>query len=649
VLDPDLQPCPICNPTTLLCNGGTNNGMSCTPASSALAAAFPTSHDCPVSSLVNIGSFPVGAELTTGQATATAAPTTQQQLVFCGYCRDADGTSAFGICTAGSNLGQVCSVHGDCGSLGVCGDALPCTSDANCTQPRESCQQRNQGAFGPNGGTVQTITLDGVPAGCLADGLPHPSTVVGGSCLAPSFNGIIDAAGDLPGPVALSLQGQVELNVESCGNGMLDFGEACDPPGVQAQCGAGELCKSDCQCTVPCDCCASNPGLLELTTGVAAGSCGTVLDSAGGPFRSLDCSGLYMGGGSTSFPPSAFFPDATKLTMSIAACDGATELLTLAAATAAQTGSNRNCTEPGCRFGPPVPIPNPLVVPTSLCAFIGVAADASGTATCEGAADISLPLTTALFLTGDMLPRRCNGGTNPGGRCTTVGADPLCTGGGTCVLDPDIQSCPICNPTTLVCNGGANNGAACTPASSPVGATYPTSHDCTVSSAVKIGDLPLNVAFTTGTSTRTAIATGPEPNRERVFCGYCRDADATGGFGRCESGPSAGQACGVPNDCGPGGTCGSLTPCTSDFDCAQPNERCEQRNQGAFGPNGGAAQTITTVGVPAGCLSDGLPHPSTLAGSVCLAPTMRAIMDQALDLPAPMALSLQGNAQLLLP
>ena len=30
-LDPDVQPCPICNPTTLICNGGQNNGMACVP------------------------------------------------------------------------------------------------------------------------------------------------------------------------------------------------------------------------------------------------------------------------------------------------------------------------------------------------------------------------------------------------------------------------------------------------------------------------------------------------------------------------------------------------------------------------------------------------------------------------------------------
>jgi hypothetical protein len=33
-----------------------------------------------------------------------------------------------------------------------------------------------------------------------------------------------------------------------CGNGQLEQGEACDPPGLQAQCGAGETCLADCRC-----------------------------------------------------------------------------------------------------------------------------------------------------------------------------------------------------------------------------------------------------------------------------------------------------------------------------------------------------------------------------------------------------------------
>jgi len=38
-----------------------------------------------------------------------------------------------------------------------------------------------------------------------------------------------------------------------CGNGMLDSGEQCDPPGSQSQCPAGQACDPQCQCaTVSC-------------------------------------------------------------------------------------------------------------------------------------------------------------------------------------------------------------------------------------------------------------------------------------------------------------------------------------------------------------------------------------------------------------
>ena len=68
--------------------------------------------------------------------------------------RDADASGAF------ANPAQKCWENG----MAV-GPA--------CVQPFETCQQRDQGAFGPNGGAVRTINVFGSPlAGILGGAVP---------------------------------------------------------------------------------------------------------------------------------------------------------------------------------------------------------------------------------------------------------------------------------------------------------------------------------------------------------------------------------------------------------------------------------------------------------------------------------------------
>jgi len=87
---------------------------------------------------------------------------------------------------------------------------IACTSNADCPPAYPDCQQRSGGAFGPAGGAAHTITETGSPGGCLASG-SQPVTLVGGFCTAPTFNSTIDAAADLPGPGAVSVQGVLQL------------------------------------------------------------------------------------------------------------------------------------------------------------------------------------------------------------------------------------------------------------------------------------------------------------------------------------------------------------------------------------------------------------------------------------------------------
>jgi len=146
-----------------------------------------------------------------------------------------------------------------------------------------------------------------------------------------------------------------------------------------------------------------------------------------------------------------------------------------------------------------------------------------------------------------------------------------------------------------------------------------------------IGSLPIPFALTTGTSSDTAKASGSE---QRVFCGFCRDVDDTFCF---EGDPGTG--------CPPGN---GLHPCESDSDCAQPYEACEQKTQGAFGPTGALATTLSSTGTPAGAIATGnAPQASTLVSIFCIPPTFNPAIDAAADLPGPGAVALPGTAQLL--
>lgn len=375
------------------------------------------------------------------------------------------------------------------------------------------------------------------------------------------------------------------------------------------------LKRRDAPLPAACECAALDASTLLFRSGVPGGTCGALTTTSG--TVDLDCGVIYFGGGQVGTPPFvvADMVDATML--NVDCCAGDTIILGPKAA--GEFIGQKQCSEAGCWFGPPLVVPNASSTPQSVCVYPVYQEPARGVARCDtGEARLTLPIVGEAYLTGDILPRRCSGGTSPGLRCTT---DANCPGGGTCVNDPDLQPCPICNPQTLVCNGGQDNGKPCTPGSEQtVGVPFPTSRDCTVSTLVRVGGIPLPLSLTTGTSTKTVFNT---PGQSRVFCGFCRDGNDTLGF--------------APGD-------GNGVPCTSDADCAEPYESCQQRNGGAFFQ---PATEISTFGVPAGPIdTDWLPHPATLGSVFCLPPTFVPIIDAPSDLPGPGAATFPGTLQL---
>jgi len=348
-----------------------------------------------------------------------------------------------------------------------------------------------------------------------------------------------------------------------------------------------------------------------FTSAPAAGNCGTVTDFNGMTFAPIVCGGLYFGGGQNAVPLPVITPDLGSTVVELTNCT--VQTATVAPTTSTDTGSNYNCSDVGCYFGAPVPVPNPTSIATSTCLVNTLTTPASGTVDCGlGEQTISIPLATDIYLTGDTA-------TDPGDSIPGIQPCPLCQGG-----DP-------MTPASGTCIGGVNDGNPCTPGDTNQGglAGYPTSNDCLPDPMLSIGTIPIGLELTTGTVSWTAVpATNPSSGtQQRVFCGYCRDADDTGAF------QQPFQQCWDEN-----GAVGAP--------CADPFESCQQRDQGAYGPSGNGVKTITVIGSPAGIVNDGAPHAQELVTNYCVPPTFNPTVDATADLPSAGSLALTGNTEL---
>jgi hypothetical protein len=204
-----IQPCPLCSAGT--CIGGPNNGMSCTAGTSALTESYPTSHDCPPDPSTSIGGLPVAFALSSGSVTWVATPATNdtsstasnQPRVFSGFCRDValpGGTGSFDVSLDPGTQVKKCWENG----MAV---GEPCSeADNSC----ESCEQRNFGAFGPSGGGTLTITAVGEASGSLTTGTGI-GKLAGIFSIPPTEDAQVNAAGDLPGPGAVTLPDTAKL------------------------------------------------------------------------------------------------------------------------------------------------------------------------------------------------------------------------------------------------------------------------------------------------------------------------------------------------------------------------------------------------------------------------------------------------------
>jgi hypothetical protein len=213
------------------------------------------------------------------------------------------------------------------------------------------------------------------------------------------------------------------------------------------------------------------PTLLDFISGFPGGICGETRDAANAKIKDLTCGNLYLGGGSGGVPPNST-PDGATNRFALS-CTGSSCTVGPTSTAPAPISTDVDCTNTGCFFGTPLPIPSGS--PT--CVINTFSAPAGGTLDlATGASTLTVALKSSTYISGNA--------TNP---C------PQCSGTGT----PS-------NPGTGTCNRGPRATLACTSTNSQ-GLT----RDCPPGAPSEgfVGDLGVNLSpLTTGSSSKTDAA-----------------------------------------------------------------------------------------------------------------------------------------------
>ena len=152
--------------------------------------------------------------------------------------------------------------------------------------------------------------------------------------------------------------------------------------------------------------------VLRFTTAAPSGDCGVAKSggSGGSVVKTLSCGGLNIGHGSGTVPEGP--TPAGADTFFNTDCSQGT--CTVTARTAAQTGSNNDCSDTGCDFGPFLPIANPATPSLSTCVHNTFDTPGNGTLdTMAGSFTGAIPLSSQTTVTGNVSSPcpKCVGGT----------------------------------------------------------------------------------------------------------------------------------------------------------------------------------------------------------------------------------------------
>ncbi|MCI0686194.1 MAG: hypothetical protein L0Y54_02990, partial [Sporichthyaceae bacterium] len=493
------QPCPVCSaggspdsPGTGTCDRGPRRGLPCTSTNSA-----GLTRDCPTG---GADPCPPG---TPGTPPFTCAP-------------------GGGGCCDGAHVGPI---KVDLSPL-TTGTAT--ASDAGglfC--PGQGAAQ--VGCFGDQ--ACRTITETGSPAGPITPEVPADATLASVFCIAATGNGLVDASANLPGPGAVSLPGQfVVREIECatsttttsstssttmttttstttttmpiCGDGVKhqasedcdgdDFGGLFCPSSAT---GGILLCTEDCTIDFS-QCPDAMTGTLDFALSAAGGTCGNTQDSSAVVLKNLTCGGLNIGGGQ-SIVPEGPTPDGSTSRFAIV-CLGSTCTIGPTSSNPPVNTAGPDCTDTGCNFGTPLPIPNPTIPTITTCVLNTWQAPATGTLNlATGTSSTNVPLVSDVYLTGNLAQPCpvCSGSGSPGS-----------PGTGTCDRGPRAgMACTSTNSDGLTrdcLTGGSSPASNCGPAGDQPCTCEPGGSFCLDGSHV--GPINVNLSpLTTGTASDT--------------------------------------------------------------------------------------------------------------------------------------------------
>ena len=338
-----------------------------------------------------------------------------------------------------------------------------------------------------------------------------------------------------------------QCNVTPCGNGMLDAGEQCDPPGSTAQCLAlnagngNEVCNSQCQCPCPdvvtfaSDPTSANTELDSGWTGIAHDA---RLITNGDVTVDLSCAGNSRPCGTCPFSGPIANSNAGAGKLKSQRCRNDSSV---------QCTSNAQCSGPGNAcvfwFGGPLPLSAGGVATCIMSEFDGAI---TGTANVESGESASTANLISHVFTGVLTAQPCP-------QCTDAGGINDGVNGGTC-------------------NAGDHAGDPCDAnASSPIPAFGRTSLDCPPLAGSSIANLPIALKNSTNPESRSLSAASPNCTAFgfttlKCPCDTCDNAAST--------------PCSSNADCGGSGICGGLrclvdaptpgTPCSSEGTGSDP-------------------------------------------------------------------------------
>jgi hypothetical protein len=230
-----------------------------------------------------------------------------------------------------------------------------------------------------------------------------------------------------------------------------------------------------------------NPTILDFALTTGGGTCGTAKDGTNTTVKSLTCGGLNIGGGASIIPEGPT-PDGSQSRFAISCSGAACNISAGTVVPGANTGTP-DCTNTGCNFGTPLPIPNPIAGGAlTVCVLNTWSAPATGTLDLStGTSSTNVPLTSDNYITGNLA--------QPCPRCSATGT-PASPGTGTCDRGPNTGGpCTTTSSTGLTRDcptGGVAAGKPCTVGG---GACVDGSH---------VGPISVNLSpLTTASSTST--------------------------------------------------------------------------------------------------------------------------------------------------